>query len=49
MTERREIARTAGRALDLLTLLVDRAYLFWFGLLVAAIGAVFGVTGYFLR
>jgi hypothetical protein len=43
--------RTLTLALVLIsvTLLVDRAYLFWFGLLVAAIGAAFGVTGYFLR
>lgn len=43
--------RTLTLALVLIsvTLLVDRAYLFWFGLAVAAIGAVFGVTGYFVR
>jgi hypothetical protein len=43
--------RTLTLALVLIsvTLLVDGAYLFWFGLLVAAIGAAFGVTGYFLR
>jgi hypothetical protein len=43
--------RTLTLALVLIsvTLLVDRAYLFWFGLLIAAIGAGFGVTGYFLR
>ena len=43
--------RTLTLALVLIsvTLLVDRAYLFWFGLLVAAIGAAFGMTGYFVR
>lgn len=43
--------RTLTLALVLIsvTLLVDRDYLFWFGLLIAAIGAVLGVTGYFLR
>ncbi len=43
--------RTLTLALVLIsvTLLVDRSYLFFFGLLVAAIGASFGVTGYFLR
>ena len=43
--------RTLTLALVLIsvTLLVDRSYLFWFGLAVAGIGAVFGVTGYFLR
>jgi hypothetical protein len=43
--------RTLTLALVLIsvTLLVDRAFLFWFGLLVASIGATFGVTGYFLR
>ena len=43
--------RTLTLALVLIsvTLLVDRAFLFWFGLLVASIGAAFGVTGYFLR
>ena len=42
--------RTLTLALVLIsvTLLVDRSYLFWFGLLVAAIGAALGVTGYFL-
>ena len=41
--------RTLTLALVLIsvTLLVDRAFLFWFGLLVASIGAMFGVTGYF--
>lgn len=43
--------RTLTLALVLIsvTLLVDRDYLFWCGLAIAAIGAVFGVTGYFLR
>jgi hypothetical protein len=43
--------RTLTLALVLIsvTLLVDRSYLFWFGLLVAAIGALLGVTGYFLH
>ncbi|MGE5187158.1 MAG: DUF4337 family protein [Acidobacteriota bacterium] len=43
--------RTLTLALVLVsvTLLVDRAYVFWFGILVAAIGAAFGVSGYFLR
>ena len=43
--------RTLTLALVLIsvTLLVDSSYLFWVGLLVAAIGATFGVTGYFLR
>ena len=43
--------RTLTLALVLIsvTLLVDRAYLFWFGLTVAAIGAAFGMTGYFVR
>ena len=43
--------RTLTLALVLIsvTLLVDRDYLFWFGLLIAAIGAALGVTGYFLR
>ncbi len=43
--------RTLTLALVLIsvTLLVDRSYLFWFGLLVAGIGAALGVTGYFLR
>jgi hypothetical protein len=43
--------RTLTLALVLIsvTLLVDQALLFWFGLLVAAIGAAFGVTAYFLR
>jgi hypothetical protein len=43
--------RTLTLALVLIsvTLLVDRGYLFWFGLAIAAIGAVLGVTGYFLR
>jgi hypothetical protein len=42
--------RTLTLALVLIsvTLLVDRDYLFWFGLGVASIGAVLGVTGYFL-
>ena len=51
-TERYDMGiRTLTLALVLIsvTLLVDRAYLFWFGLLVAAFGATFGVTGYFLR
>jgi hypothetical protein len=51
-TERYDMGiRTLTLALVLIsvTLLVDRAYLFWFGLLVAAIGATLGVTGYFLR
>jgi hypothetical protein len=43
--------RTLTLALVLIsvTLLVDRAMLFWFGLLVAAIGAALGVSAYFLR
>jgi len=43
--------RTLTLALVLisLTLLVDRASLFFFGLLIAAIGAASGVSGYFLR
>ena len=43
--------RTLTLALVLIsvTLLVDRDYLFWFGLLIAAIGAALAVTGYFLR
>ena len=43
--------RTLTLALVLIsvTLLVDGAYLFWIGLLVAAIGGALGVTGYFLR
>ncbi len=43
--------RTLTLALVLIsvTLLVDRDYLFWFGLGIAAIGAALGVTGYFLR
>jgi Domain of unknown function (DUF4337) len=43
--------RTLTLALVLIsvTLLVDRDYLFWCGLAISAIGAVFGVTGYFLR
>jgi hypothetical protein len=43
--------RTLTLALVLIsvTLLVDRTALFYFGLLVAAIGALFGVFGYFLR
>ncbi len=42
--------RTLTLALVLIsvTLLVDRDYLFWFGLGIAAIGAALGVTGYFL-
>ncbi len=43
--------RTITLALVLIsvTLLVDSSYLFWVGLLVAAIGAALGMTGYFLR
>ena len=43
--------RTLTLALVLIsvTLLVDRDYMFWSGLLIAAVGAVLGVTGYFLR
>ncbi|HSN25944.1 MAG TPA: DUF4337 family protein [Kofleriaceae bacterium] len=43
--------RTITLALVLIsvTLLVDSSYLFWVGLLVAAIGAALGVTGYFLH
>ncbi len=43
--------RTLTLALVLIsvTLLVDRDYMFWSGLAIAAIGAVLGVTGYFLR
>jgi hypothetical protein len=43
--------RTLTLALVLIsvTLLVDRDYLFWCGLAIAAIGATLGVTGYFLR
>ena len=43
--------RTLTLALVLIsvTLLVTRKYLFWFGLFVASIGALLGVTGYFLR
>ncbi len=43
--------RTLTLALVLIsvTLLVDREYLFWFGIIIAAIGAVLGITGYFLR
>ena len=51
-TERYDMGiRTLTLALVLIsvTLLVDTSYLFWFGLLVAAIGATLGVTGYFLR
>jgi hypothetical protein len=42
--------RTLTLALVLIsvTLLVDRAYLFWFGLAVSALGAGFGISGYFL-
>ena len=40
---------TLGLVLISVTLLVDSASLFYFGLLVAAIGAAFGVSGYFLR
>lgn len=42
--------RTLTLALVLIsvTLLVDRAFLFWFGMFVASIGASFGVTGYFM-
>jgi hypothetical protein len=51
-TERYDMGiRTLTLALVLIsvTLLVDRALLFWFGLLVASIGATLGVTGYFLH
>jgi hypothetical protein len=43
--------RTLTLALVLIsvTLLVDRSYLFWVGILIALIGALFGVTGYFLH
>jgi hypothetical protein len=43
--------RTLTLALVLIsvTLLVTRKYLFWFGVFVASIGALLGVTGYFLR
>ena len=43
--------RTLTLALVLISvvLLVDRAYLFWCGLVVAAIGAALGMTGYFLH
>jgi hypothetical protein len=43
--------RTLTLALVLIsvTLLVDRALLFWFGLVVSSIGAVLGMSGYFLR
>ncbi|HUJ62755.1 MAG TPA: DUF4337 family protein [Kofleriaceae bacterium] len=43
--------RTLTLALVLIsvTLLVDRDYLFWFGLAIAAIGAALGVTAYFLH
>lgn len=43
--------RTLTLALVLIsvTLLVTRKYLFWFGLFVASIGALLGVTGYFLH
>jgi len=43
--------RTLTLALVLIsvTLLVDRSFLFFVGLLIAAIGASLGVTGYFLR
>ncbi len=40
---------TLGLVLISVTLLVDSASLFYFGLLIAAIGAAFGVLGYFLR
>lgn len=51
-TDRYDMAiRTLTLALVLISvvLLVDRAYLFWFGLAIAAIGAVIGITGYFLH
>lgn len=51
-TDRYDMAiRTLTLALVLISvvLLVDRSFLFWFGLLIAAIGAVLGVTGYFLH
>ncbi|CAN5909814.1 hypothetical protein BH11MYX2_BH11MYX2_12600 [soil metagenome] len=51
-TKRYDMAiRTLTLALVLIsvTLLVTRKYLFWFGLFVASIGALLGVTGYFLR
>ncbi len=51
-TKRYDMAiRTLTLALVLIsvTLLVDRASLFYFGLLVATIGAMFGVSGYFLH
>jgi hypothetical protein len=43
--------RTLTLALVLIsvTLLVDRAYLFWLGLLIAATGAGLAVSGYFLQ
>lgn len=43
--------RTLTLALVLIsvTLLVTRKYLFWFGVLVASIGALLGVSGYFLH
>jgi Domain of unknown function (DUF4337) len=51
-TSRYDMAiRTLTLALVLIsvTLLVDRSYLFWIGILIASIGALFGVTGYFLH
>jgi hypothetical protein len=51
-TDRYDMAiRTLTLALVLIsvTLLVTRKYLFWFGLFVASIGALLGVTGYFLH
>ncbi|MDB4957967.1 MAG: hypothetical protein JWO36_5536 [Myxococcales bacterium] len=51
-TSRYDMAiRTLTLALVLIsvTLLVDRSYLFWIGIAVAAIGGLFGVTGYFLH
>jgi len=43
--------RTLTLALVLIsvTLLVTRKYLFWFGVFVASIGALLGMSGYFLR
>lgn len=51
-TSRYDMAiRTLTLALVLIsvTLLVTGEYLFWFGVFVSAIGALLGVTGYFLR